>query len=245
MSSGSRDRSGAGFPVGLTLVTAVALAILVSLGFWQVQRLHWKEGLLARVHALQAAPPRPLGAVLGQIKAGADADYTRVTADCPDVETGRFLKLWAVPDARSGFRIITACRLEAAPYGSILVDRGFIIQDDALKLAPGQGARLAGPVTGVLRTGDKPNFVTPPNQPAQNLWYSRDIPAMARALGASSPAPVFLMLESPAPKGLAPTPAALPSEIPNNHLQYAITWFGLAAALAGVYLASLWRRRQG
>ena len=237
--------AGAGFPVGLTLVTAIALAILVSLGFWQVQRLHWKESLLARVHALQAAPPRPLDGVLRQLGAGAEADYTRVTADCPDIETGPFLKLWAVPDARSGFRIITACRLSGAPYGSILVDRGFTIQDDAAKLAPGQGARLAGPITGVLRSGDRPNFVTPPNQPAQNLWYSRDVPAMARALGVNAPAPVFLMLESPAPKGLAPTPAALPAEIPNNHLQYAITWFGLAAALAGVYLASLWRRRQG
>ena len=172
-------------------------------------------------------------------------DYARVTADCPDVETSRFVKLWAVPDARFGFRIITACRIAAAPYASILVDRGFIIQDDAAKLVPGQGARLSGPIAGVLRTGDKANFVTPPNQPAQNLWYSRDVPAMARALGVSAPAPAFLFLESPAPKGLAPTPAPLPADIPNNHLQYAVTWFGLAAALAGVYLASLWRRRQG
>jgi surfeit locus 1 family protein len=97
----------------------------------------------------------------------------------------------------------------------------------------------------VLRRGDSANAFTPPNQPAQNLWYARDIPAMARALGVSDPAPVFMMLEAPAPKGLAPTPAPLPADIPNNHLQYAITWFGLAAALAGVYLASLWRRRQG
>jgi surfeit locus 1 family protein len=240
MTTGTRR---AGFPIGLTIVTAVALSILIGLGFWQVARLHWKEGLLARIHTLQTSPPQPLARVLQQAKSGGDVDYTRVIADCPDIETAPFVKLWAVPDARSGFRIITACRLMAPPYGSILVDRGFIVQDDAAKLALGQGAPLAGPITGVLRTGDKPNFVTPPNQPAQNLWYSRDVPAMARTLGASAPAPVFLMLESPAPKGLGPAPAPLPSEIPNNHLQYAVTWFGLAAALAGVYLASLWRRR--
>lgn len=243
LSEAQSKRPSAGFPIGLTVVTAAALAILISLGFWQVARLHWKEGLLARVHALRTAPPQPLAAVLRRARAGADVDYTRVVADCPDIETGPFVKLWAVPDARSGFRIITACRLEGTPYGSILVDRGFIAQDDAAKLVPGQGARLTGLIAGVLRSGDKANFVTPPNQPAQNLWYSRDVRAMARALGAAAPAPVFLMLESPAPKGVGPTPAPLPSEIPNNHLQYAITWFGLAAALAGVYLASLWRRR--
>ena len=240
----TRREAAAGFPVGLTLVTAIALAILIGLGFWQVQRLHWKEGLLARIHALQAAPPQPLAVVLRQVSAGVDVDYTRVSADCPDIETGAFVKLWSVPDDRSGFRIIAACRLAAPPYASILVDRGFIVQDDAAKLGPGQGARLTAPITGVLRKGDKANFVTPPNQPAQNLWYSRDVPAMAHALGVSAPAPVFLMLESPAPKGFGPPPAPLPTDIPNNHLQYAVTWFGLAAGLAGVYLAMLWRRRQ-
>jgi len=234
---------GARFPVGLTLATLVALAILIGLGVWQVQRLHWKEGLLARIHALQAAPPAPLAPVLARAAAGADVDFTRVRADCPDIETGAFVRLWAVPDARSGYRIITACRLAAPPYASILVDRGFVTQEDAARMIP--GVRLPGPITGVLRHGDRPNAFTPANQPAQDLWYSRDIPAMARAVGATAPAPVFLMLEAPAPRGVGPTPLPLPSDIPNNHLQYAVTWFGLAAALAGVYLASLWRRRQG
>jgi surfeit locus 1 family protein len=235
-----------GFPVGLTVATVIALAILVGLGVWQVKRLHWKEDLLARVHALETAPTIPLAPVLARAKAGADVDYTRVAADCPDIETSPFVKLWSVPGGvGAGFRIIAACRLVGAPYGSVLVDRGFVLQDGAAKLAPGQGDRLTQPITGVLRKGDRPNFMTPPNQPGQNLWYSRDTAAMARALGVSDPAPVFLMLGRPAPKPPGPTPMPLPADIPNNHLQYAITWFGLAAALAGVYLASLWRRRQG
>ena len=72
-----------GFPVGLTIATAIAFAILVALGTWQVQRLHWKEGLLARIAALKAAPARPVGAVLDEVAHGGDADFTRVSATCP------------------------------------------------------------------------------------------------------------------------------------------------------------------
>jgi len=240
------ERAGrGGFPIGLTVATAIALAILIGLGIWQVQRLHWKEGLLARIQALQTAPPTALAPVLARVKAGQDVDFTRVIADCPDIETAPFVRLWSVPGEGAGFRVITACRLTGAPYGAILVDRGFMLQDAAMKLAPGHGARLTGPISGVLRQGDRPNAFTPQNQPMQNLWYSRDVPAMVQALGDRDAAPVFLMLERPAPKGFGPAPAPLPADIPNNHLQYAVTWFGLAAALAGVYLASLWRRRQG
>jgi surfeit locus 1 family protein len=149
-----------------------------------------------------------------------------------------------VPDGgAAGYRIITACALTDGPYGSILVDRGFIAQADADKLVPGAGRPLILPIEGILRRGDAKNFVTPSNQPAQNLWYWRDVPAMAAALGASNPAPTFLMLETPVPPPPEPTPAPVPTNIPNNHLQYAVTWFGLAAALAGVYLAMLLRRR--
>ena len=94
----------------------------------------------------------------------------------------------------------------------------------------------------MLRKGDLRNFLTPPNQPGQGLWYWRDIGAMAASLGAPDPAPTFLMLERPAPQGIGPVPAAVPVDIPNNHLGYALTWFGLAATLLGVYLASVWRR---
>lgn len=232
-----------GFPVGLTLLTLVAMAILIGLGVWQVKRLHWKEHLLAQVAAAQSAPPEPLAVVLGHGADGLDTDYRKVQADCPNVETTPFIKLYALRDAIQGYRIITACKLSGGAYGSILVDRGFISNDDAPRLKPGAGLPVAEPLVGVLRRGDKRNFVTPPNQPGQGLWYWRDIPAIAQALGAPSPAPTFMMLQSPAPKDFGPTPAPVPTDIPNNHLQYAGTWFGLAVALAGVYLAMLWRRR--
>jgi surfeit locus 1 family protein len=243
--SSGPDGRGAqnGFPIGLTLLTVVALAILVGLGVWQIKRLHWKQQLLARIAAVQAAPPEPLAAVLGQAGGNVDLDYRRVRADCPDIETTPFLRLFAVKDAEAGYRIITACRLSGAAFGAILVDRGFVAQDQAWRLRVGAGRTLTQPIEGVLRRGDPRNFVTPENLPGQDLWYWRDIPAMARTLNAPNPAPTFLMLESPAPAGFGPTPAPVPTNIPNNHLQYAVTWFGLAAALAGVYLAMLWRRR--
>jgi surfeit locus 1 family protein len=85
--------------------------------------------------------------------------------------------------------------------------------------------------------------VTPKNQPDRNVWYSRDVPAMARALGVAAPAPVMLMAEtSTNPEWKALVPAPLPAEIPNRHLEYALTWFGLAGALLAVYAAVLWRR---
>jgi surfeit locus 1 family protein len=232
-----------GFPVGLTLLTLVAMTILIGLGVWQVKRLHWKEHLLAEVAAARSAPPEPLNVVLGHGAEGLDTDYRRVQADCPNIETSPFIKLYALKGGVTGYRVITACRLGGGAYGSILVDRGFINDDDAARLKPGAGQPLAQPLVGILRRGDKRNFVTPPNQPSQGLWYWRDVPAIAATLGAPSPAPTFLMLQTPAPKGFGPTPAAVPTDIPNNHLQYAGTWFGLAMALAGVYLAMLWRRR--
>ncbi|MDR3513191.1 MAG: SURF1 family protein [Caulobacteraceae bacterium] len=245
-SSRPSGRSGGvrqGFPVVMTLFTLAAMALLIGLGVWQVKRLHWKERLLAQIAAAEAGPPEPLAVVLARASDGRDVDYTRVQADCPDIETTPYLRLYAVKDAGAGYRIITACRIEGSAYGSVLVDRGFVAQDDARRLRPGAGQALVQPVVGILRRGDPRTFVTPENLPGQGLWYWRDIPAMAASLGAGRPAPTFLMLQAPAPRGFGPTPAAVPADIPNNHLQYAVTWFGLAAALAGVYLAMLWRRR--
>jgi surfeit locus 1 family protein len=230
---------GRRFAVTPAVATAIGIVILIGLGIWQVQRLHWKEGLLARIAALRSAPPQPLDGVLRRAANDPDIDYVRVRAACPDIETAPYLRLYSVKDGYAGWRIIAACPLSGGAYGAILVDRGFL--DQRLKLTAGQ--TISTPIVGILRRGDTRNFVTPKNDPAQNLWYGRDIAAMAQALGVSKPAPTYLMLEQPAPPPGGPAVAPLPSDIPNNHLQYAITWFGLALALAGVYAASLWRKR--
>ena len=223
-----------------TVVTLAAFCLLVGLGVWQVQRLKWKTDLLRRIEALKISPAEPLEVVLRRVPDGGDISYVRVQLACPALEQTPTLRVYSLQDGETGYRLVTACALPGGPYGSVLVDRGFLPTDQAA--APGRAA-LAAPVIGVLRKPDGKTIVSPPNQPAKNLWYWRDLPAMAAALRAERPAPVFLMLESPAPAGPWPKPAPVPVDIPNSHLGYAITWFGLAAALAGVYLALLFRKK--
>ena len=238
MSSGPRR-----FPLGLTVAVAVALAILCGLGTWQVKRLAWKGALLARIAALQAAPAVPAEPVLERAAAGADADFTRVALDCPGLAAAPFLELYAVRDGQAGSRLISACPVRTGRFASVLVDRGFVADSISARppVTPGDHSPFA--LVGVLRKPDARTFVTPPNQPAANRWYWRDLPAMASALGTRAPAPLVLMAEtSTNPGWKALTPAPLPAEIPNRHLEYAITWFGLAGALLAVYAAMLWRR---
>jgi len=231
-----------GFPVGLTVAVAIAFAILVGLGTWQVQRLHWKEGLLARVAALQAAPARPMGAVLDEVSRGGDADFTRVKAVCPGIAAAPFVELYAIRDGEVGSRLVSACRTDSLRYRSVLVDRGFVA--DAISARPAVDAASTMPVEviGVLRKPDHANLFSPANTPAR--WYTRDLPAMAAALKAPDAAPLTLMAETATnPEWKALVPAPVPAEIPNRHLEYAITWYGLAAVLLGVYAAMLWKRR--
>ena len=232
-----------GFPVGLTVFTAMAMAILIGLGIWQLKRLAWKLDLLAHIAALQTAPARPAGPVLDDLARGRDVNFTRVKLVCPGLATAPFLELYGVSDDGIVSRLISACQVKGASYGSVLVDRGFV--PDTVKDRPPVDATAQAPVelVGVLRTPDKRTFVTPANELAANRWYSRDVPAMAKALGVQRPAPMFLFAETSANPGLKyPTPQPVPTEIPNRHLEYAWTWFGLAAALAAVYAAVLFRR---
>lgn len=236
---GTRGR----FPLGLTLATAVALVILLALGTWQLQRLHWKQGLLDRVAALQAAPAQPLATVLDRVAQGADADFTRVKVVCPGLATSPFVELYSVREGQAGSRLISACAVQGGKYRSVLVDRGFVI--DTVSARPVVDPAGAAPVevTGILRTPEAGNSFTPPNTPER--WFTRDAAGMAAALKAEAPAPLFLMAETATnPDWKALIPAPIPADIPNRHLEYALTWYGLAAALLGVYAAMLLRKRK-
>lgn len=238
----ARSAGGARFPVGLTLATGVAFAILVSLGVWQLQRLKWKEGILAHVAALQAAKPVPVGPILDAVAKGRDADFTRASATCPGLAHAPFLELYALRGPQAGSRLVSACEVESAAYRTILVDRGFVADDDPARPSVDPSARAPVTIIGVLRRPERASLFAPKNRPPR--WFTRDIPAMARALGAPAPAPLVLMAETssnPELKGLDPTP--LPPDIPNRHFEYALTWFGLAAALLGVYAARLFGRK--
>ena len=231
------------FPIGLTIAVATALAILLALGTWQLQRLAWKSDLLARIEAMEAARPQPVEAVLQRLAGGEHVAFTRVTAICPGLAAAPYLELYGLREGQAGVRLISACAVKAGPYATILVDRGFV--GDTISARPPADPQDRAPVqvTGVLRVGDAGNAFSPPNRPQR--WFTRDASAMARALGAPAPAPIFLMAESssnPGWKALVPSP--LPAQISNRHLEYALTWYGLAAALLGVYAAMLLKRRK-
>jgi surfeit locus 1 family protein len=235
---------GRGFPIGMTVATLIALAILVGLGEWQLQRLKWKEVLLAHIAALRSAAARPIEPVLDALSQGRDVDFTRVTVSCPGLAAAPFVEMYGIIQGEAGSRLISACPVSSARYRTVLVDRGFI--PDTVTARPHVDAASQAPliVTGVLRKPERGNAFTPPNKP--NRWFLRDAVGMARQLKASAPAPYFLMAETATSPGFtALVPAPLPTEIPNRHFEYALTWFGLAGGLACVYVAALFKRMRG
>jgi surfeit locus 1 family protein len=239
-----RRRSKAGV-FWLTLFACLAFAALVALGLWQLRRLEWKTELLAKVEAARTASPQPLGAVLRRLQSGEDVDFVRVTGACSEQLPDRPAFLYANRGGAPAWRAVSACVLEAAPYSGVLVDRGFV--SGGTETAPPERVVLPAPgrLTGVMRKpDDKPLDAVSRDGEAGRQVFGRHPEALARMatlVGLDRPAPYMLLIESevPAPRGI--TPAPLPLEVSNRHLGYAITWFGLAAALLGVYVALLIR----
>jgi surfeit locus 1 family protein len=233
-----------GFPVGLTVAAAIAFAILIGLGVWQLQRLTWKKALLAHVAKLEMARPQSLEYTLGQLARGHDVEFTRVSVVCPGLATAPYQEVYDLRDGAVGARLVSACPVDGDAYRTILVDRGFV--PDTTPARPSVDAKDQTPieVVGVLRRPERGNFATPPSRPGH--WYLHEVSGLARALDAPAPAPVLLFAESrvnPSIRALVPAP--LPVQISNRHLEYALTWFGLAGALAGVYGAAVVKRMRG
>jgi len=224
------------FPWILTALTVVALALLIGLGVWQVQRLRWKEGLIAAAEVAATKPPQPLDAVLS----GDDVEFRKVLMVCPGLATAPYVELQSIHDGQAGVRLISACR----PAGSddvLLIDRGFVVDGEAARPRV-LASTLPLVLIGELRLTPPPGALTPP--PANNRFYARDTAAMAKALGAEGavrPETVFA-LTAINPEVPALRPSAPPAAFSNNHFGYALTWFGLAIALAGFYVVLLRRR---
>jgi len=216
-----------GFPVGLTIAVAIVFALLCGLGTWQVQRLHWKEGLLARIERLKTAPALPLVQVLTAEARVEDLAWTRVSVDCGDVSGPPLPLVYGVRDGDVVWRAQAACAVLAGPYAMILVDRGVV-------------PALTGQVAPPQRAFDPPRRVVGVLMPIKQLGGDR-AQVLKRFPGRKA-APLVLMAESEAPAPAGITPAPLPAEISNRHLEYALTWFGLAVTLLFIYAAMLWRR---
>ena len=240
-------RSTRGFSPVLATLVAASLIILLSLGTWQLNRLAWKHDLLARIEVAKTAPAQPLAVVLHRLDQGLDIEFTRVQVDCA-AYSGRIVYLYSLHEGAPGWRPTTACRLTGGPTGSILVDLGFQPGEAGAAPKP-QAVTLAPniPIVGVLRRpSPEPWFERlaprPPSADGEQ-WLKRDITGMSEALGADNPAPLMLMLENPV-GGPDLVASPLPVALSNRHLEYAVTWYGLALALASVYIAKLLRDRK-
>jgi surfeit locus 1 family protein len=217
------------------LASLLGIAILTGLGVWQLERLQWKRALLADLdHAFRNATPVSLADAEASLMQDPAKDYVRVGLNGTFDHSGeRFL--FSSRDAVPGWHVLTP--FVTSDRRLVLVDRGFIPE----RLKPPdertQG-QIAGKtkLEGFLRKARPPGLFTPANRPNENVWYWPDVPAILTSLAhrpelqpSNYVVQALPSQNSPAwPRAEAPNPAV----IPNNHLQYALTWFALALILA-------------
>ena len=214
------------------VMAAAMLAVLLGLGTWQVERLHWKRGLLAQIAHAEAAAAAPMPAepepfakvqVTGRLRDDLSASYG---AEVRDMPTGPQL----------GTQLIVP--LERSGGDVVLVDRGWVPES-----RPHAIAQPSGEVTleGYVRPGDTPGLFSARDDPATRQFYTLDPAAIGAALGLHRVDPFILVVMGPAPPERFPDPARHLPQPANNHLSYAITWYGLAVALVVIFV--LWARK--
>jgi surfeit locus 1 family protein len=225
---------------GLLWPTAASLALLLvltGLGSWQLERKEWKEALLATIAARVAAPAVDLARAEAMARAGDDIAYLHILA------RGRFLHdkeryRYAPTAAGLGWHVYTP--LELAPDRVVWVNRGFV--PDANRARDTRAAGLVAgevEVSGLVRPYRKKGVFEPNNDVARNLWYWPDFEAMSSSAFASIAGPPFAI---DADRSFA-VPGGLPQggvtrlQLPNRHLEYALTWYGLALTLIAVYFS--------
>ncbi|EQB17265.1 SURF1 family protein [Sphingobium lactosutens] len=224
--TGDRRRRSPAFLIGLTLIALLLFAGFSALGAWQVQRLGWKRDLIAQVDARIHATPVPAPA-----SADAADAYKRVTA------TGTFLHdrstlVQASTVRGAGYWVLTPLRQRNGAL--LMINRGFVPPEAKTRYDRPEGQVT---VTGLLRLTEPGGGFLRANDPAADRWYSRDIAAIAAARRLA-PAITSYFIDAQA----GPSPDRLPVagltviRFPNNHLQYAITWFALAIMTVAAYI---------
>ena len=231
--------------LGLFIPAAVVFALLIALGTWQLQRKTWKEELISTLNERLAAPPAalPAAATWPTLKRD-EAEYRRVAFTATFDDDNEALVYAAAsafrPDVSGpGYWVFTPARLSNG--GVVMVNRGFVPQDRAGP-ASRPGGHMTGltAITGTLRWPDARSFFAPSDEPAHNLFFLRDPAAIAAAKGLEDVAPFYVEQETPVPPGGLPRPGKLEVRLRNEHLQYVITWYGLAIVLAVV--VAVWAR---
>lgn len=239
MSGGERSRAAAGiwWP---SLLALAAFMVLIGLGTWQIERKSWKEALIASlVQRLAAAPealPPPerwaaLDPANDEFRRVAFAVAPAADKDALVYATGSTFR----PDVSGpGYWVFTPVAVAGAV---VVVNRGFVPEGQQAAYAPVSGNVQ---MIGALRWPEPRGWFTPKDDPARNLWFVRDHLAMADAKGWGRVAPFYIELETPSGGAGLPRAGRLSPNLSNHHLQYALTWYALAAALAIIF--ALWMR---
>lgn len=205
-------------------------AILIQLGLWQVRRMEWKDDMLDRIQASIGAAPVPL-------PADPDPSMKYLPVTVSGTTTGAEIHVLShTKDQGGGYQIVS--RFITDDGRAILLDRGFVPQE--LRKVERGPVRLR--VRGNLHWPDETGSATPAPNLDENIWFARDVPAMAKELDTQPVLVVASFVEGDA-QGVQPIPVAIEG-IPNNHLSYAVQWFLIAAAWAGMTVALIWRIRQ-
>jgi surfeit locus 1 family protein len=220
-----------------TLFTIPAVLVLVGLGVWQLERRAWKWDLIetrtAQIAA--AAVDLPKSPDLAKM------EYRRVRLRGHFLHDREIYLSGRSPKGRLGYHVITPMRL--ADGGAVLVNRGYvpIKQRDPATRSAGQ---IAGEITltGHLRAQPGRNRFRPDNDPAKNYWFHIDLAAMSSFAKLGAARPYYVQAATPVPPGGLPQPVPIEVNLPNDHLQYAITWLLLAVALIVIY--AIWMRRR-
>lgn len=211
----------------LGVVGGLGFVALVSLGLWQLQRLAWKEGVLATIETRIAAEPVSLPEAPDP-----EADRYRAVRFEGEILPEELHVFWVTGAEGAGYRVISPFVTDEGRR--ILVDRGYIRATDKENTRPTGRAEL----TGNLLWPDEGDWTTPPPEVDTNILYARDIAYMSERLNTE---PLLVVVRTGAEN---PTPLPVSTKgIPNNHLQYVITWFSLALIWAAMTAAFLLRTR--
>ncbi len=224
------------------LLTLVSLAILISLGIWQLQRKEWKENLIATLDAQLKAQPAPLPPASEWPALNREnSEFRRVTLQAEAVATSSPVYLYTGASAlrtdvkQPGYFVFAPARL---PDGrTVVVNHGYVPLDR--KVEPAAGPEK---ITGYIRWPESPGWFVSAHDSKGDIWFVRDPVAMAKARGWGAVAPFYIDQEAPVPPEGFPKPGPLAVKLRNDHLGYALTWFGLAASLLAVFLA--WAARE-
>lgn len=222
-----------------TLFTIPALITLIGLGTWQIERLKWKNSILATIEENASLPAIPLPPS-DRIDAAA-LEYRPVTVTGTFRHDKEVHLLATTKRGNTGYQLIVP--LDRADGGVVLVNRGWVPKEKkTAESRPESQPQGQVTVTGLLRKTWHQGWFVPDNEPVKNVWFYGDAEAMARHMGVNAP-PVFIEADATPNPGILPMGGQTRLDIPNNHLSYVLTWYGFAVVLVVIYIA--YHRREG